>query len=122
MRRGLDTGGDDHGGLGKAVLEEIIGFAARWRLVGGGQESAFDIKQDFHRGAHLFIERSNAGFEVAEAGADLFAGEFDARGEAHVGFVEVDLLVGDLDHLILGHAGGEDGAELLVIEQGQGAA
>jgi len=27
-------------------------------------------------------------------------------GEGHVGFVEVDLLIGDFDHLILGHAGG----------------
>ena len=91
-------------------------------MVGCGEESAFYIQRDFIRCAHLFMERNDGGFEVAEAGAGLFAGEFDARGEAHVGFVEMDLLVGDLDHLILGHAGREDGAELLVIEQGQGAA
>lgn len=39
-----------------------------------------------------------------------------------MGFVEVDLLVGDFDHLVLGHAGGEDGAELLVIEEREGSA
>ena len=36
-------------------------------------------------------------------------------------FVEVDLLVGDLDHLVLCHARGEDGTERLVIEEGEGA-
>ena len=39
-----------------------------------------------------------------------------------MGFVEEGLLVGDFDHLVLGHAGGEDGAELLVVEEGEGAA
>ena len=62
------------------------------------------------------------GFEVAEAGVGLFVGEFDARGEGHVGLVEVDLLVGDFDHLVFGHAGGEDGAELLVVEEREGSA
>ena len=39
-----------------------------------------------------------------------------------MGFVEEGLLVGDFDHLVLGHAGGEDGAELLMVEQGESAA
>ncbi len=39
-----------------------------------------------------------------------------------MGCVEVDLLVGDFDHLVLGHAGGEDGAEGLVVEEREGAA
>ena len=70
----------------------------------------------------MFVALNDGGFEVAEAGVGLFAGEFDARGEGHVGFVEEGLLVGDFDHLVLGHAGGEDGAELLVVEEGEGAA
>ncbi len=52
----------------------------------------------------------------------MFAGGFDARGEGHVGFVEVNLLIGDFDHLVFGHAGGEDGAELLMVEEGEGSA
>lgn len=117
MRRGVDAGCDDYGALGEAVLQVIVSFACGRGLVGGGEESAFHIERDFPSGAPLFIERSDGGFEVAEAGADLFAGEFDARGEAHMGFVEVDLLVGDFDHLVFGHAGGENGAELLVIQE-----
>ena len=39
-----------------------------------------------------------------------------------MGVVAEDLLVGDFDHLVLGHAGGEDGAELLVEEEGEGSA
>ena len=94
-------------------------FAGGEGLVGGGEQAAFCVEGD--SGWRVAVGGED-GFEVAEAGVGLFAGEFDARGEGHVGFVEVDLLVGDFDHLVLGHAGGEDGAECLVVEQGQGAA
>ena len=39
-----------------------------------------------------------------------------------MGFVEEGLLIGDFDHLIVGHAGGEDGAELLMVEEGESSA
>ncbi len=45
------------------------------------------------------------------------------RGVRHMwGLSRMDLLVGDFDHLVLGHAGGEDGAEGLVVEEGEGSA
>ena len=100
----------------------IACFAGGRRLVGGGEEAASGFEDNHLNCAGLCGEDGCGGFEVAKAGAGWFAGEFDARGEAHVGFVEMDLLVGDFDHLVLGHAGGEDGAELLVIEEGEGAA
>ena len=100
----------------------VAGFAGGGWVVGGGEEFAFYVEVNQLGSADLFVELSDDGFEVAEAGAGLFAGEFDAWGQAHVGLVEVDLLVGDLDHLVLGHAGGEDGAELLMIEEGEGSA
>ena len=90
--------------------------------MGGGQEAAFCFEGDLLGCAYLLEEGGDGGFEVAEAGVRLFAGEFDARGKGHVGLVEKGLLIGDLDHLVLGHAGGEDGAEGLVIEKGECAA
>ena len=112
-------GFDFDGRLGEVVDEVVAGFAGGWWVVGGGEETAFCVEVNQLGSADLFIAWSDDGFEVAEAGAGLFGSEFDAWGEAHVGFVEVDLLVGDFDHLVLGHAGGEDGAELLVIEEGE---
>ena len=46
----------------------------------------------------------------------------DARGERHVRRVAEGLLVGDFDHLVLGHAGGEDRAESPMVEQRQSSA
>src|SRR5271156_1602502 len=100
----------------------VAGFACGWRLMGGREQAAFYVEGDGEGSADLFVKGGDDGFEVVEAGAGLFAGEFDARGEAHVWFVEEGLLVGDLDHLVLGHAGGEDGAELLMVEEGKGTA
>ena len=89
--------------------------AGEW-LVRCGEETALGGEGD---SLPVFLKDGCGGFEVAEAGVGLFVGEFDARGERHVRLVEVDLLVGDFDHLVFGHAGGEDGTELLVVEQRQ---
>jgi len=88
----------------------VAGFACGWRLMGGREQTAFYVEGDDEGTAHLFVKGGDDGFEVAEARAGLFARGLDAWSEGYVGFVEVDLLVGDFDHLIFGHAGGEDGA------------
>ncbi len=60
--------------------------------------------------------------EVACAGVGFVAGELDAWGERHVGVIAEGLLIGDFDHLVLGHAGGEDWAELAMEEEREGSA
>src|SRR5580698_9848082 len=118
----VGSGSNFYGGLAEAVGEMIPSFACwRW-LMGGGEKTTFCFEDYLLCGAHLFEEACSGGFEVTEAGVGLFVDEFDARGERHVGLVEVDLLIGDFDHLVFGHAGGEDRAELLVIEEREGSA
>ena len=39
-----------------------------------------------------------------------------------MGVIAEGLLIGDFDHLVLGHAGGEDWAELAMEEKGEGSA
>lgn len=80
LRGGVDAGCDDYGGLVEAVGEVIVGFAGGWGLVGGGEQAAFGVEGYHPHDIDLFIARNDGGFEVAEAGAGWFAGEFDARG------------------------------------------
>ena len=96
---------DFDGGSGQAIDEAIVGVAVRHWLMGGGEKAALGVEGDLVWGGG----GGQGGFEVAEAGVGLFAREFDAWGEGHVGFVEMDLLVGDFDELVFGHAGGQDG-------------
>ena len=84
-----------------------------WGLVGCGEQAAAGVEGDLGGGVGGGYSRG----EVICTGVGFVGGVFDAWGELHVGIVAEDLLVGDFDHLVVGHAGGEDGAELAVEEE-----